>query len=77
MFEDTCPIITSCADGYNICIIAYGQTGAGKTYTMMGPKNNPGVNIRSIQELFTIMKEKQQTDFWMKVDIRSLHYQHY
>ena len=43
----------------------------------MGPKTNPGVNIRSIQELFTIMKEKQQTDFWMKVDIKPLHQQHY
>lgn len=29
-----------------MCIIAYGQTGAGKTYTMMGPRNAPGVNIR-------------------------------
>ena len=46
VFEDTKPIITSCVDGYNVCIIAYGQTGAGKTYTMMGPPEKPGVNIR-------------------------------
>jgi len=32
VFDDTKPIITSCADGY-VCIIAYGQTGAGKTYS--------------------------------------------
>ena len=48
MFEDTKPIITSCVDGYSICIIAYGQTGAGKTYTMMGPIKKPGVNIRLV-----------------------------
>lgn len=48
MFEDTRPIITSCVDGYNVCIIAYGQTGAGKTYTMMGTRDAHGVNIRSL-----------------------------
>lgn len=46
VFQDTKPIITSCVDGYNVCIIAYGQTGAGKTYTMMGTPDRPGVNIR-------------------------------
>ncbi len=46
VFEYTKPTITSCVDGYNVCIIAYGQTGAGKTYTMMGPEARPGVNIR-------------------------------
>jgi Kinesin motor domain len=24
-------------EGYNGCLLAYGQTGAGKTHTMMGP----------------------------------------
>jgi hypothetical protein len=44
VFEDTEPILTSCVDGYNVCIIAYGQTGSGKTYTMMGTEDNMGVN---------------------------------
>uniref|UniRef100_A0A3P8TSN0 Kinesin-like protein n=1 Tax=Amphiprion percula TaxID=161767 RepID=A0A3P8TSN0_AMPPE len=47
VFTGTLPVITSCVDGYNVCILAYGQTGSGKTYTMMGSKENPGVNIRS------------------------------
>uniref|UniRef100_A0A3Q3X0I2 Kinesin-like protein n=1 Tax=Mola mola TaxID=94237 RepID=A0A3Q3X0I2_MOLML len=47
VFAGTVPVITSCVDGYNVCILAYGQTGSGKTYTMMGSKENPGVNIRS------------------------------
>lgn len=47
VFEGTLPVITSCVDGYNVCILAYGQTGSGKTFTMMGTKQNPGVNIRS------------------------------
>lgn len=27
VFQDTMPVITSCVDGYNVCIMAYGQTG--------------------------------------------------
>lgn len=35
-----------------MCIIAYGQTGAGKTYTMMGTRENPGVNLRSATDYY-------------------------
>lgn len=31
----------TCLEGYNVCIFAYGQTGAGKSYTMMG-RQEPG-----------------------------------
>ena len=39
------------------CIFAYGQTSSGKTYTMKGEKNNPGIIPLSLQE---IRKYKQQ-----------------
>ena len=35
-------MIRSCADGYNVCLLAYGQTSSGKTHTMMGPAEDPG-----------------------------------
>ena len=38
---------------------------------MMGPRDNPGVNVRSIQELFRIMKDKDKTEFEMKVQARA------
>ncbi|KAI9557590.1 hypothetical protein GHT06_017418 [Daphnia sinensis] len=30
------PVLNSLFDGYNACVLAYGQSGTGKTYTMMG-----------------------------------------
>lgn len=55
VYEDTRPIITSCVDGYNVCILAYGQTGSGKTFTMQGPGDNPGVNVRYIRFPMSIL----------------------
>ena len=52
VFQYLQPLVTSVLDGYNICIFAYGQTGAGKTYTMSGPRENPGVNFLTAAELF-------------------------
>jgi hypothetical protein len=34
VFEEVKPILRSALDGHNVCILAYGQTGTGKTYTM-------------------------------------------
>ena len=34
VFDEVKSLVTSCIDGYNVCIFAYGQTGSGKTFTM-------------------------------------------
>jgi len=59
VFDEVSDLIKSVMDGYNVCIFAYGQTGSGKTFTMDGPKENPGVNFRAIQELFRLSKERE------------------
>ncbi|KAK4380210.1 hypothetical protein RND71_002072 [Anisodus tanguticus] len=52
VFLEIEPIIKSALDGYNACIFAYGQTGTGKTFTMEGTEEFPGVVPRAIKALF-------------------------
>jgi len=54
VFEDCRDLVQSAADGYNVTLFAYGQTGAGKTYTMGGTPENPGISRRTIDEIFKV-----------------------
>ncbi|KAG9352536.1 hypothetical protein JZ751_020950 [Albula glossodonta] len=58
VFQEVQSLIISCIDGFNVCIFAYGQTGSGKTYTMEGVPENPGINQRALQLLFSEVSEK-------------------
>ncbi len=45
-------------------MFAYGATGAGKTHTMLGSKEDPGVMYRTMNELFKRMEEaKEEKEF--------------
>uniref|UniRef100_A0A7C9EDU0 Adenosinetriphosphatase n=1 Tax=Opuntia streptacantha TaxID=393608 RepID=A0A7C9EDU0_OPUST len=52
VFLEVEPILRSALDGHNVCVLAYGQTGTGKTFTMEGTKDQPGVVPRALKELF-------------------------
>ncbi|XP_070683614.1 kinesin-like protein KIFC3 [Pempheris klunzingeri] len=58
VFQEVQALVTSCIDGFNICIFAYGQTGSGKTYTMEGVEDDPGINQRALRLLFSEVTEK-------------------
>ncbi|XP_060694214.1 kinesin-like protein KIFC3 isoform X3 [Hemiscyllium ocellatum] len=58
VFQEVQALITSCIDGYNVCIFAYGQTGSGKTYTMEGSPEDPGINQRALRLLFGEVAER-------------------
>lgn len=44
--------------GYNATIFAYGATSSGKSFTMFGTPNNPGIIPRSCQTLFQNINKK-------------------
>jgi hypothetical protein len=52
-------VLGSFVEGYNTCILCYGQTGTGKTYTMMGNPTNDqsGLTPRVCENLFKRIKQ--------------------
>ncbi|ETP31735.1 hypothetical protein F442_19425 [Phytophthora nicotianae P10297] len=45
-------LIHGVLNGFNATVFAYGCTGAGKTYTMLGTKEEPGIMARTLEDLF-------------------------
>ena len=48
----TRPLLDSVIDGYNATVFAYGATGCGKTHTITGTPQQPGIIFLTMQELF-------------------------
>ncbi|KAG1682010.1 Centromere-associated protein E [Nymphon striatum] len=68
IYEDMAqPIAESVIQGFNGTIFAYGQTSSGKTYTMMGDKNSPGIIGLTIDELFEIIENTPDRMFLLRV----------
>ncbi|XP_043527341.1 kinesin-like protein KIF18A isoform X1 [Frieseomelitta varia] len=65
VFEgSTKDLICNLLDGYNCSVFAYGATGAGKTHTMLGNGDDPGITYRTVAELFSeIEKQSEQREF--------------
>ena len=38
--------------GYNATVFAYGPTGSGKTHTMLGQRDNPGIMVLTLRDLY-------------------------
>ncbi|KAM9050837.1 kinesin-like protein KIFC2 isoform 2-T2 [Megaptera novaeangliae] len=55
VFRELESAVLSCLGGYSVCIFTYGQTGTGKTYSMEGPPEDPGIAPRALQSLFREM----------------------
>nr|XP_019965547.1 PREDICTED: kinesin-like protein KIF22 [Paralichthys olivaceus]XP_019965548.1 PREDICTED: kinesin-like protein KIF22 [Paralichthys olivaceus] len=58
------PILPHALNGQNASVFAYGPTGAGKTHTMLGSSDQPGVIPRAVREVFNLVKAKDDDDGW-------------
>lgn len=58
-------------EGYNVCIFAYGQTGAGKSYTMMGKQeeSQAGIIPQLCEELFEKINDNCNEDMSYSVEV--------
>ncbi|KAL9115696.1 MAG: hypothetical protein Q9227_000064 [Pyrenula ochraceoflavens] len=50
-------LLDSVLDGYNATVFAYGATGCGKTHTITGTAQQPGIIFLTMQELFERISE--------------------
>jgi hypothetical protein len=57
------PIVQSVLDGYNGAVFMYGQTTSGKTYTMLGTPDLPGVLPCSVRDVFTAITTDTQNEY--------------
>lgn len=52
------PILRHLLEGQNASVLAYGPTGAGKTHTMLGSPEQPGVIPRALMDLLQLTREQ-------------------
>lgn len=66
--EDVC---LSAMDGYKVCVMTYGQSGTGKTLSLLGDVkyegkeqfvsiSNLGVHLRAVKQMFSVLKHRRE-----------------
>lgn len=56
--------------GYNSCLVAYGQSASGKTYTMMGTKEDPGLIPRLCEGILSRVEQESGHERVYRVTVR-------
>lgn len=66
-------IIESVFRGFNATILAYGQTGTGKSFTISGTRAEPGIIPRAVEDIFAKIYEAKDTQFLLRASFLQLY----
>ncbi|XP_063586258.1 centromere-associated protein E-like [Penaeus indicus] len=67
------PIVESALAGFNGTIFAYGQTSSGKTFTMMGNRDLPGIIPMAIQNIFNSIENTPDREYLIRVSYMEIY----
>ena len=70
VYAEVRPLVTGVLDGFNACVFAYGQTGAGKTFTMEGTPHQHGVARQALEHLFTALQNRRARETGFRFEVR-------
>nr|XP_019943376.1 PREDICTED: kinesin-like protein KIF9 [Paralichthys olivaceus] len=77
MYDRVCrPVVQGALDGYNGTVMCFGQTGAGKTYTLTGSTKSyqqRGFIPRALQQVFQDMKKRTDSSFSVHVSFMEIY----
>ncbi|PAN12480.1 hypothetical protein PAHAL_2G267900 [Panicum hallii] len=66
-------IVDSVVQGFNGTVFAYGQTNSGKTYTMRGSANEPGIIPLAVHDLFQRIEEHMDREFLVRMSYMEIY----
>ncbi|XP_058003020.1 kinesin-like protein KIN-7D, mitochondrial isoform X1 [Hevea brasiliensis] len=61
------PVVKAAMEGVNGTVFAYGVTSSGKTHTMHGDQNSPGIIPLAIKDVFGIIQDTPGREFLLRV----------
>lgn len=65
--QTTQALIQKVVGGFNSTVFAYGQTSSGKTHTMRGTDEEPGIIPLAVGEIFDHIGKTQEREFLLRV----------
>jgi len=75
--QSVAPLVISAMEGYHSSVLAYGQTSTGKTFTMTGTKDSPGIVPHCIRDCFQYVEDSQQArEYLIRVTYLEVYKEH-